>query len=393
MNIPTPSSNKVSASGISNSQKSNSTVKSAVKKVSGNNEANKKDESSSTFAEGQAAFAERLAKVGEDFAFHRGMAIASGSSMFPFMNNSNAVNPALSPAAWKESGAVASGLGNDSLRPGNRWERGESGYIGGTADLSQQDLKLLEGGKGDGNFSVINSTVSSKVSWMTENGNYLSQELRNEVVSKGKSLGKVFNEIHGRNVGGNSQTVNINGNKLPDDFGTQCNKASHAVFLADLRHGQHGQMFRADFENFKAIALASGVPADKIKVVDNWNDYKAAITTAAKDADGIRERDGEKAQLGLLTGVAAHGYSYGGRGVHDPNAISGFSVRGQDVNEKKFEDLLGMADAHFNNTVSINCPCHSGGFDGKTNLAQEGKLAQNDPNKKPEDKDKQTQSS
>ena len=87
--------------------------------------------------------------------------------------------------------------------------------------------------------------------------------------NKGKSIGEVFNEIHGRHVGGNSQTLNVNGNKIADDFGTEDNKASHAVFLADLRHGQHGHMFKADYENFKAVALASGVKEENIKVVDN----------------------------------------------------------------------------------------------------------------------------
>lgn len=209
---------------------------------------------------------------------------------------------------------------------------------------------------------------------MTNQGNFLTQHIRSQV-DGGKSVGEVFNEVHGKNVGGNSQTLNINGNKVDESFGKEGNKASHAVFLADLQHGQHGHMFKSDFENFKAVALASGVPADKIKVVDNWNDYKAEITAAAKDADSIKERDGDKAQLGLLTGTAAHGYSYGGQGVHDPNATSGFSVRGQDVKEKQIEDLVGMADAHFNNTLMINCPCHSGGFDGKTDLIKEGRLA------------------
>ncbi len=228
---------------------------------------------------------------------------------------------------------------------------------------------------------------------MTDNGNYLTQHLRSEV-DAGKSIGEVFNSVHNKNVGGNSQTLNINGNKIDDNFGKEGNKASHAVFLADLMHGQHGGMFKADFENFKAVALASGVPADKIKVVDNWADYKAEITAAAKDADTMKAADSE-AQLGLLTGTAAHGYCVNGRGVHDPeNGESGFSVRGQDIKEKQIEDLVGMADAHFNNTLMINCPCHSGGFDGKTDLLAEGKLdgvnkdLENDPTKP---KDQNTQ--
>jgi hypothetical protein len=324
----------------------------------------------------EANFAARLASNGRDMAYIRGANFGkNGISPGAFASSSSSSLGAIPLAApsWSGSGAVAAGNGNDSLPYGQRWERGNNGYIGGTADLSKEDLKLLEGGKGDGNFSVINSTVSSKVSWMTDNGNFLTQHLRSQV-ERGKSIGEVFNEVHGKNVGGNSQTLNINGNKIDDDFGKEGNKASHAVFLADLQHGQHGHMFKSDFENFKAVALASGVAADKIKVVDNWADYKAEITAAVKDADTIKERDGDKAQLGLLTGTAAHGYSFGGQGVHDPNATSGFSVRGQDIKEKQIEDLIGMADAHFNNTLMINCPCHSGGFDGKTDLLAEGKL-------------------
>jgi hypothetical protein len=336
-------------------------------------------------------FVSRLTQSENKLAFSQAMRLGTRGAPIGTASSSGGLAPIVSSSgSWGGSGAVAAGLGNDSLPEGQRWNQGDSGYIGGTAKLDQSDLQLLEGGKGDGNFSVINSTVSSKVSWMTNNGNYLTQHLRSEVVNKGKSLGEVFNEAHGKNVGGNSQTLNVNGNKIADDFGSEGNKASHAVFLADLRHGQHGHMFKSDFENFKAVALASGVPADKIKVVDNWNDYKAEITAAAKDADSMRSENSD-AQLGLLTGTAAHGYSYGGRGVHDPNAISGFSVRGQDVKEHQIEDLVGMADAHFDNTLMINCPCHSGGFDGKTDLLAQGKLdgvnkeLENDPSKPKEE--------
>lgn len=335
----------------------------------------------------QANFAARLATNGRDMAYIRGANFGkNGISPGAFASSSSSSLGAIPLAApsWSGSGAVAAGIGNDSLPDGQRWERGNNGYIGGTADLSKEDLKLLEGGKGDGNFSVINSTVSSKVSWMTNQGNYLTQHLKDEVTkiqvdpdgkrTGKKSLGEVFNEVHGRDVGGNSQTLNINGNKLDNSFGTSENPATHAVFLADLKHGQHGLMFEADYMNFRRIAIEAGVPPEKIKVVDNWADYKAEIAVAVKDADAIRARDGENAKLGLLTGTAAHGYSYGGQGVHDPNATSGFSVRGQDIKEKQIEDLIGMADAHFNNTLMINCPCHSGGFDGKTDLLAEGKL-------------------
>lgn len=358
-------------------------VDNSNKKDAEGNEINKSAENGSNDQgeynkDGQGVFASRLTQASNKLAFSRiakftnqnaqagAGAVGSGSSALSLGSSS------VLPSSWGGTGAVAAGIGNDSLSLGDRWEQRDGGYIGGTANLSKQDLDLLEGGKGDGNFSVINSTVSSKVSWMTNQGNYLTQHLRNEVES-GKSIGEVFNNVHGKNVGGNSQTLNINGNKIDDDFGKEGNKASHAVFLADLRHGRHGHMFKADFENFKAVALKSGVPADKIKVVDNWNDYKAEITAAAKDADTMKAAD-KDAQLGLLTGTAAHGYSFGGNGVQDENATSGFSVRGQDIKEDQIENLVGMADAHFDNTLMINCPCHSGGFDGKTDLFKKGMM-------------------
>jgi hypothetical protein len=358
--------------------------------VNKSTQSNNSDQGDYTKDNRQGAFAARLTQSNDKLAFSRIARFTQqgiGPGSFASGSSGGGLGAvALSGGSWAGTGAVASGLGNDSLPQGNRWERGDGGYIGGTAQLDPSDLKLLEGGKGDGNFSVINSTVSSKVSWMTNQGNYLTQHIKDEVtkIQRGtdgnrsgkKSLGQVFNEVHGKNVGGNSQTLNINGNKLDNSFGTKDNPVTHAVFLADLKHGQHGGMFEADYMNFRRIAIEAGAnPDTNIKVVDNWDDYKKEIAAMVADADKIRANDPD-AKLNLLTGTAAHGYCINGQGVHDPEGgESGFSVRGQDVREKQIEDLVGMADAHFDNTLMINCPCHSGGFDGKTNLVKEGRLS------------------
>ena len=357
-------------------------IKSALKIVSAKerdgiisveNDGNK--ENDGTVAKSQAQTAQKFAyNHTNSLAFKRAFGFKNNYQGQGYISSGTSSSLKSSNIDWSKFGAEASSLSSQDFF-GNNGNGGPK--VGGIATLNDSDLQLLEGGQGDGNFSVINSTVSSKVSWMTSNGgNYLTQYLRNRT-NEGASIGEIFNSTHGKHVGGRSQTLNVNGNKVDNNFGKEGNRASHAIFLADLRHGRHGSWFAKDFQNFRQMALANGVPADKIQVYDTWDAYKKAITAAAQEAKAIRAQN-PNAELGLLTGTAAHGYSYGGRGVHDPNAISGFSVAGQDVKEHTIENLIGKADAFFNNTIMINCPCHSGGFDGKTDLLAKG-LMDNDP--------------
>ena len=148
---------------------------------------NVSDEGAYSKDSNQGHFAARLTQASDSLAFRRLAKFTNGNGVIGAFAGSTAGGSGgigILPIAgsWGGTGAVAAGIGNDSLpNDGTRWNKGDSGHIGGIAKLDGSELDQMDNKKGDGNFSVINSTVSSKVSWMTNQGNYLTQHIKDEV--------------------------------------------------------------------------------------------------------------------------------------------------------------------------------------------------------------------
>ena len=254
---------------------------------------------------------------------------------------------------WDKNGAIAADLHPDHnfLNKKNGWSK----FEGGSSGLDQSTLDQIKSLGGKGSFSVINSTASSMVSWMNGGGNLLTQSMLSAIKS-GKSLGQVFADgpenLSGFGMG-RTQPKITGGKNLPTDFGTKDNPATTAIFIADVHHRKHGALFEKDFQNFKEMAIASGVDPSNIHKAETWNEFKTLMTSKATGGNG------------LMVGSAAHGFARGGQGKQDFNAESGFNVAGTTIHERDYEGLIALAGSKYKNTVTINCPCHSGGFDGE----------------------------
>lgn len=284
---------------------------------------------------------------------------------------------------WRNNGAFGGGGGGGGGIPGiNMGDlRGnlEESQAAGSGNMSASLKELGEKAKEwaidakDWLVTAVNGTTSNNYAWMDSGGAMLDYFLDNKIKG-GMSFGEAILSAHGADLGKSRATTA--GADMPRDAGTASNPFTHAIYLADLQHPQHGGWFANSFRRFKQRAIEAGVPPENVKLAGNVQDYEKHLVNAAianKEAGGGG---------GLMLGQFNHGYSNGIGRNHTPDATSGFMNSRQWITEGRFETMNAIAKAYgqFDFASCENKSCFGGGFDGEGNI----KLAELSPEERQE---------
>ena len=239
--------------------------------------------------------------------------------------------PAPPPSVLAASLNKALGYGYGLASPYSPWMM-QGAQNGAQSNPEQAKIAEKKNDAGDGDTTVVNSTSGKTVSWMSQLGNMLSQEILDEAES-GSYFGEVINKIAGRTLagGGAPQETTLRGpDDIPDNLGSEENPVAEAIALADTNHSD-GSNFKNDAEN---ITQASN--AKNSSIFDNFSEFK----------DYLLKRGAEALETGenLVVTIAAHGSPDGG-----------VVVNGEHISKDELNELLDLAGVE----VTVNCPCYS----------------------------------
>lgn len=261
-------------------------------------------------------------------------------------------------------GGLGGGSGGGGI--GESFRGGSGGTIGGLQQ-SREAANIGEVGKSnllnaDAQVATLNTCLATEKGYSgTSTGAGMSYTVAKIMKEQQATLGQAMDLAHGQRWWG-KQTINRTGAEIAANAGSAENPATFAIALV----AQHsGPRFAASGNTLKEIALASGVPAENIKIATSLSQAKQFAQEAIqanRAISGKMRADGTLGEGEKAGGLVFLHHSHGGANGSGPQARSSCEFGSEDSIEKMIIDT--KLQGEFAWGAAMHGSCHSGGFDG-----------------------------